>query len=552
MAKRRLDDEPPGSGAKCQSGIFSRLTFFLHPAALSPVRRGIFERQIPAQGGVLSAEPTEPQVLVMIEDHGIPRDRWLQIARDCRRKWAPPRARFVKMSWLSQCLAQQLRLPLDHFEFLEPEHRGPAASPPLPASAQGQVRGPIDTSKFVCAQSSAPKSGANPNQVITDELEKLAAAYKNSNDTWRAFGYQKAIAAIKKHPQAITCGAEAAQLPNVGRKMADKIAEILEDGSLRKVAEICDNEKMHTLDLFNRVWGAGPKTAEQWFQRGWRTLEDLAQDEHLTRQQKVGLRLFHDLDERMSRDECTTIFGVVQRAALEINPSPKTAEQWFQRGWRTLEDLAQDEHLTRQQKVGLRLFHDLDERMSRDECTTIFGVVQRAALEINPSLELVACGSYRRGKSTCGDLDILITHPRLDDDLEIGSLFESLLAKLHQSGFLTDDLSVMGNGRQRKYLGVCQLPGAGSKHRRLDIIVVPRDERATALMYFTGSAHFNRSMRLLASKMGMSLSEHALVTNVARVHREKVNEGTALATPTEESVFEHLKLPYRTPEERNH
>ena len=170
-----------------------------------------------------------------------------------------------------------------------------------------------------------------------------------------------------------------------------------------------------------------------------------------------------------------------------------------------------------------------------------------------PDLEITACGSYRRNKSTCGDLDLLVTHPKLEDDIEIQAIFDAILEKLHKTGFLTDDLTVQRDGRQRKYLGVCKLLGEGAKHRRLDIIVVPHRERATALLYFTGSAHFNRSMRLLATKMGMSLSEHSLVTNVVRgAGREKLNEGVALDTPTEESVFEHLKLPYREPAERNH
>jgi len=46
--------------------------------------------------------------------------------------------------------------------------------------------------------------------------------------------------------------------------------------------------------------------------------------------------------------------------------------------------------------------------------------------------------------------------------------------------------------------------------------VVPYDEYACALVYFTGSAHFNRSLRHLAKKMGMSLSEHSLNVGVVR------------------------------------
>ena len=53
--------------------------------------------------------------------------------------------------------------------------------------------------------------------------------------------------------------------------------------------------------------------------------------------------------------------------------------------------------------------------------------------------------------------------------------------------------------------------------------------------------------------MGMSLSEHSLVTNVARgVGGVKLNEGEVVPTPEERDVFDRLGLPYREPRERNH
>lgn len=339
--------------------------------------------------------------------------------------------------------------------------------------------------KFACARPSSSKS-VNLNAHITLELEKLANTYKSTNDTWRAVGYQRAIAAIRNYDKEITSREEALAIPGIGGRLADKIAEILESGRLRKVAEVCEGEEAKTLSLFLGVWGAGPTTAQMWYHQGHRTLEDL-------------------------RTKAT---------------------------------------LTRHQQIGLKLYDDINSRIPRSEVVEIENYVREATLCIAKDAEVMVCGSYRRGKPTCGDVDVLITHP---DGYSHELIFKPLLARLRETEFLTDDLVTQeDNGNQKKYLGVCRLPGEGRKHRRLDVIVVPFEERATALMYFTGSAHFNRSMRLLATKKGMSLSEHSLRAGIVRQGGEKLNEGYVLETPTEESVFAHLGLVYRPPEERDH
>ena len=80
---------------------------------------------------------------------------------------------------------------------------------------------------------------------------------------------------------------------------------------------------------------------------------------------------------------------------------------------------------------------------------------------IDKGLEVVTCGSYRRGKLTCGDVDILVTHP--DGRSHVGVL-DALLDRGHACDFLTDDLSVHNDpGGSAKYLGVCKLPGEGRK-----------------------------------------------------------------------------------------
>ena len=227
---------------------------------------------------------------------------------------------------------------------------------------------------------------------------------------------------------------------------------------------------------------------------------------------------------------------------------PTTAETWVSQGLKTLEDLKNHGKLTRQQEIGLKYYDEFLERMPREEAGQIEEVVKNAALEINPGLEAFACGSYRRGKPTCGDVDVIVSHP---DGKSHEGVMTKLLESLKSSGFLTDDLTFAENGEHRKYLGVCKLPGENTKHRRLDIIVVPYNEWACSLLYFTGSDYFNRSMRLLAKNNGMSLSEHSLNTGVVRKGGEKIFEGTPLPVFSEKDVFDYLGLEYREPHERD-
>ncbi|XP_063433678.1 DNA polymerase lambda-like isoform X2 [Mytilus trossulus] len=304
------------------------------------------------------------------------------------------------------------------------------------------TEGMLKKGNWVCAQSSLNPI-PNLNSHITEKLEEMVKKYESTSDKWRAFGYQKAIQVLKKHPKQITTWEEAKSLPAIGAKLADKIWEIIESGGLRKLDEFKSSEEIKTLELFSNVWGAGAVTSRQWYQQVRKTVET-----------------------------------------------------------------------------------------------------------IQPEIISQACGSYRRGKSTCGDVDVLVTHP---DGKSHKGIFYKLISKLKEQGFITDDLvSSENDGNQQKYLGVCKLPGKNRLHRRLDIIIVPYDEYACALVYFTGSAHFNRSLRNLAKKCGMSLSNHALRKDVVRKGTQKIYEGTVIPTPTEESVMTLLGVPYRPPNERDH
>ena len=94
-------------------------------------------------------------------------------------------------------------------------------------------------------------------------------------------------------------------------------------------------------------------------------------------------------------------------------------------------------------------------------------------------------------------------------------------------------------------------------HRRVDIKAYPAHQFPFACLYFTGSDHFNRSMRYYAKQaFQLSLSDKELAPafymRVEGVGMQKQhNNGERIPCDSEQQIFDELGLEYKHPFERN-
>lgn len=418
---------------------------------------------------------------------------------------------------------------------------------------------------FLACQVRSDGGVVNKNEHITKELERMEELYANVGDKWRKFGYRKTVGILKRYPQAIKTKKDLQELADkrikgIGAKMIKKIDEILTEGKLKKRQTLEQDPRIQSLEAFGKIHGVGGATAQRWYSLGLRTLED-------------------------------------------VHTSDKI-------------------QLSETQKVGLRFYEDKLQRIPRAEVAAIEEWVRKAAISIMDDLMVVCCGSYRRGKPSSGDCDVLISFPDLpegessqehllgieanphnrsiDFDYSVASLQGSSASsssssssselcvvnqsrRLHatsiqpsstlsRSQFLGRLLQVLREGEhafitadltspdkehkhgQASYMGFCMLPRTHPQYsgtnRRLDIKVYPAAHFPFALLYFTGSDHFNRSMRFYAKKNGWTLSDHGL-SRAVRVNGSKVHSSKSVFCKTERDIFDAMNLEYVPPHQRN-
>ena len=276
------------------------------------------------------------------------------------------------------------------------------------------------------------------------------------------------------------------EIPFIGEGIKKKVKEFLAEGKMSKLESLKRDEKLMLLEMFAKIWGVGAVAAQKLYQSGFRSIEELRKNpEILTQYQKVGLKYFEDFQEKIPRAQATIISNIVSEAVIRL---------------------------------------------------------------YGKAVKLETCGSYRRGRLTCGDVDILITRT---DDKPVAGMLEPVLQLLEKEGFLKERL---GNTRvsdrgSEMYMGVCKSK-EDTFFRRIDIKVYPKEQYGFALLYFTGSDYFNRSMRLLAEQKGFTLSDHGLAP-IGKVSGKKVSKGLQIQCETEEDVFKALGMPFKKPQERD-
>ncbi|KAL8815484.1 MAG: hypothetical protein Q9223_005376 [Gallowayella weberi] len=226
------------------------------------------------------------------------------------------------------------------------------------------------------------------------------------------------------------------------------------------------------------------------------------------------------------------------------------ASQWINAGYRTLEDLKTKATLTKNQKIGIDHMDDFATRITRKQVEHHGQIVRDAIAKADPNIQVTIGGSYRRGAPDSGDVDFLISHPHCSMETLRTVILETVIPSLFTQSYLRHTLASTSRTSGSKWHGCATLPGSNVWHR-VDFLLVPNEEIGAALIYFTGNDIFNRSLRLLASRMGMRLNQRGLWRDVLRGEKmERVTEVTLVEGRDERRIFEVLGVPWRGPEER--
>jgi len=182
--------------------------------------------------------------------------------------------------------------------------------------------------------------------------------------------------------------------------------------------------------------------------------------------------------------------------------------------------------LTNAQQLGLEYYEQLRMKIPRDTMKIIGNAIINVLRDIKDVITAEIVGSYRRGTEASKDIDILVVSKNENISLEVQRKLKKFIIGTFSSG-------------RRKFSGVINI---NHQERHLDIMYAHPDEYATSLMAFTGSAGFNRILRLKAIEMGLKLNESGLYN---------ATTGKKIITKTEHAIFKKLNLDYIPPESRS-
>ncbi len=307
--------------------------------------------------------------------------------------------------------------------------------------------------------------------LIADILEFQDAnpfrvrAYRNGARTIR--DYPQQMDDLLKQPQA-----DLTEISGLGKDLAEKVTTLCQTGTLPMLEELQAQVPASVLAIL-RIPGLGPKKAAT-----------------LYRELKIST-----LDQLKAACEA--------HAVRELKGFGAKTEEAILAG------------MTLAQTAGDRMLWALADQIAQ---------ALRRHLDACKSVkQLEMAGSYRRGRETVGDLDILVVSSDADDVMDCLATFPDIEA-------------VIGRGGTK--MSIRLVDGL-----QIDMRVVPAKSFGAALLYFTGSKQHNIVLRGMAKDRGLKINEYG-------VFRIDGDTETFVAGKTEKDVYDTLDLPWFPPEIR--
>jgi DNA polymerase (family X) len=323
--------------------------------------------------------------------------------------------------------------------------------------------------------------------VAFDEVADLLE-FQNANP-FRVRAYRNAARRIGDMAEpiaqiALAPDRELTELEGIGKDLAEKIAQLVATGSMPMLEELRSQIPAGVLTLI-RVPGLGPKKA-------------------------------------------ATLFNELKIASLDMLKAACEADQV--QSLKGFGKKTQDKIL-----AGIAFAAQADVRMYWAEADLIVQELIAYMKKLPGLRRIEAAGSYRRGRETIGDID--------------------LLADAADANEAMDHLANFGGGAELIGRGDTKLSVRLARGVQVDLRIVPTESFGAALQYFTGSKDHNVVLRGMAKDRGLKINEYG-VFRVAAEPSENAPPDTSWESPnfvagrTEEDVYATLGLPCFPPEMR--
>lgn len=365
----------------------------------------------------------------------------------------------------------------------------------------------------LCVHRACPLISVNQDIInaikpIYDDREFEERQQKNTN----VLSYRRSVSILKSVPRPIKSGKEARKLQDLGERVAERIDEFLESGQIQESQEILQSARHHTLTDFASVYTIGHATAKELYDRHHcRSLADVREHYLNIAEESEEVRL--KVKARRQREGGMTHADIV--------------EEW------------------------MKVKDELDTKIPRSEVQEIADLVMEHLSAFLSECRYTICGGYRRGKTQCGDVDIVFCPPEEGQDI---GLLKDLYLRLSDLNIITHVLHVTQRSANApihssannfdnldKAFVIFKLPGPGRLHRRVDLISSPKERYAAAVLSWSGSMMFERDLRRHAETMGLKF----------RAGLVEAKTGREIHLETEREIFHYLGLRYVPPELRN-